>query len=910
MAFVGHGEFDGQNFFVLPFNAELEPVRPRTVVNLVQQIAELQLSHSKVDGFVALIDACYSGEAAAAAARLLLGGLKYDLRYEVLAASADRTAADGCFTRTVTSIVQDGLPGAASETLRLEQLGAIVRDSCSGQVPQHALWNPDPGLFLSWNVQLSDSAARLAKTPTMRTVEELTEWLQPTEQLRRLTALSRASRTVAVVGEAGSGKSALAAALARPEVTNGVVPADFAQASVFVSSTSEEGTLADEIAAQLQRSVAGFPAAAGAVEEQTPEATLLTLGAFERRISRPLMMLPEKQVRIVVDGLDQLEGQLGVGVIDGLNSIATEPLLTHVRLVVTARPMTPLPEGSVELAVHAPTFVELQRYLLRRGILVEPSAQIAGRTDGNWLVVKLLADLAGREDVDMSSLPTGRLAIYDSVLADACQNGGSVWERELRPVLGPLAAAGVGPVLPLALLCEASRRLNGPERPAGVRNALVRLRSLVARGQPGTEHEQLGLFHGTFTDYLVEQVGNDYAVDLPRAHQALAQAIAVLAPMSEHTSTDPLHRYAAQAEPEHAWAIGDYARALASLTARASPIPRQNLSRWQTLYERAQAQLGPKDPWTLTIRGGIAGWTGECGDFQGALSLFEELLPDRERVLGSDHPDTLGTRGNLGAWTGECGDSQGALSLFEELLPDQERVLGPDHHDTLIARSNIATWTGECGDAVRALSLFEELLPDQERVLGPDHPDTLITRNNIAGWTGHDRDAARALSLFEELLPDRERVLGPDHPSTLITRSNIAGFTGQCGDSARALSLFEELLPDRERVLGPDHPDTLVTRSNIAAWTGECGDSQRALSLFEELLPDQQRVLGPDHPDTLITRNNIAAFTGQCGDSQRALSLFEELLPVLRRVLGPGHPKTLMVVATMRSLRDDDRRAD
>lgn len=33
----------------------------------------------------------------------------------------------------------------------------------------------------------------------------------------------------------------------------------------------------------------------------------------------------------------------------------------------------------------------------------------------------------------------------------------------------------------------------------------------------------------------------------------------------------------------------------------------------------------------------------------------------------------------MAAWTGELGDRAGALTLFQELLPDQIRVLGPDH---------------------------------------------------------------------------------------------------------------------------------------------------------------------------------------------------------------------------------------
>ena len=61
--------------------------------------------------------------------------------------------------------------------------------------------------------------------------------------------------------------------------------------------------------------------------------------------------------------------------------------------------------------------------------------------------------------------------------------------------------------------------------------------------------------------------------------------------------------------------------------------------------------LGPAHPGTLTTRGNIASWTGECGDAAGALRLFQALLPDRIRVIGPDHPDTLNTRDNIAYWT-------------------------------------------------------------------------------------------------------------------------------------------------------------------------------------------------------------------------------------------------------------------
>ena len=84
------------------------------------------------------------------------------------------------------------------------------------------------------------------------------------------------------------------------------------------------------------------------------------------------------------------------------------------------------------------------------------------------------------------------------------------------------------------------------------------------------------------------------------------------------------------------------------------------------------------------------------------LRLFQELLPDRERVLGADHPDTLTTRNNIAGLTGQSGEAGEALRLFRELLPDQERVLGarPSQHPH--NPHNIAHWTGQTGEAGEA----------------------------------------------------------------------------------------------------------------------------------------------------------------------------------------------------------------
>ncbi len=895
LALIGHGTYAGRDFYLLPHDG-VEPPDSDTGVQLVQLVKEQHRLHP-VDGLVVLIDTCFSGVGALAAATYWVSELEGALRFEVLTAAADRPAYDGCFTRRLVACLREGLAGIPGEYLRSEHVQRVIEGLCPHQKPQHPTYNADEGLYLAKNVVHARRSVgpSWAGTAAAETIQRLTAWLQPTPVLHEVVARSQEGRYVAVVGLAGSGKSALAAALARPEVTEGTVSSEFVQAVAFLSG----GTLTPEVAStlsdQLARSLPEFAATRDRFQQALTDDEKRQLDSLQRDVLGPLRWLGGGEaIRVVIDGLDQLATASSAAVHAALDALVTDPGLSRVRLVVTSRPDTPRSAGATEVPLDVAADADIRSYLARRQVPEPLHGAIAVRAGGNWLIAQLLADQAlNSPGIAPESLPSDLAGLYAQDLRGAGARATESWRSEFRPVLGALAAAGVGPILPLKLLCAASVRLGGPDRPPWVRDRLVDLRGLVVRARPGTDDEHVGLFHQTFADYLLDPASDPFGIDPQELHRALAEAIAELAPAGAHHPDDPLHRYAAAREAEHLWALGEYGRVVESLAHRQSVVPAENLKRWQSWKARIESKLGPDHPDTLTTRYNIAHWTGEVGDAREALRLFTELLPDRERVLGRDHPGTLRTRHNIARWTGEVGDAREALRLSTELLPDQERVLGLDHPDTLRTRHSIAAWTGRVGDAREALRLFSVLLPDPERALGRDHPDTLTTRHNIAHWTGRVGDARGALRLSTELLPDLERVLGCDHPDTLSTRHNIAGWTGEVGDAREALRLNRALLPDLERVLGRDHPTTLTTRNNIAGWTGEVGDARGASRLFAELLPDRERVLGRDHPDTLTTRHNIASWTGRMGDAREAMRLFTELLADRERVLGRDHPDTL-----------------
>jgi energy-coupling factor transporter ATP-binding protein EcfA2 len=828
-------------------------------------------------GLVLVVDACRASWAKTGIAAW--SGVRGGLMSAVLAASGDHPAWDACLTRTVVDVLRDGLARDAhhrrtlvTELLALD-IEPLANESCQHQTARldgHEAHNPI--LKIGRNRASEQFAAELGvDAPTAGLMLRLSHYY--TEHAVAAVADEiEANRVVSIVGPAGSGKSTLAAALRRaPEESD--LPIGLFHAAAFVSSSPGVVDLARSLIMQL-RAEPGFREAAIRFERDN-QYRWDALDVWQRELIGPLGVL-RRQIRILVDGLDHLDG---TGHAQPVHRALRQLLedAPRARLVVTSRRDPGLPDSTV---VPMPTLDDdtARRFLHARD--VDPAAhdRIIGLAAGRWLVLALAADSADTDAVDTLE------GLYGQLIAQARVRRGPLADD----MLAVLAAAGAGPVLPVDVLYAAL-----PEPGRTSRAELLEvlgdeaLYRVIDRSNAGTPEDRVGLFHQTLTDYL-------HRDDLAETHLAIAQALDDLASDHDPTKyrTQPVAAYAFDGQARHWWYAGRPERVVASL-ARQDVIPRVNLARWQQWAPQLQEQLGADHPDTLTARFNVAYWTGRTGDAHAALALFEQLLPDRERVLGADHPDTLGSRGTVADWTGQTGDWHGALDLFEQLLPDQERVLGADHPDALITRGNIARWTGATGDAQGALDLFEQLLPDQERVLGADHPDALITRGNVALWTGETGNRKGARALFEALLPDRERVFGADHPDTLATRADIAYWTGWAGDAQGARALFEQLLPDRERVLGADHPDTVDMRGHIAFWTGEAGDAQGARALFEALLPARKRVLGAYHPGTLNTRGNIARWTGETGDSRGALALFEALLPDFERVLGADHPDTL-----------------
>ena len=487
------------------------------------------------------------------------------------------------------------LPDANStpfENVRCEHLSTIAKKKCTQQIPQHLCQNPDPGLFISKNI-----APRKTKFPWMNTrassqIERLSDHFQPTPVVARLVKSLDCHRLVNLLGGAGCGKSSLAASLSYPKITGGIAPEEFIHAIVFISEATSAVGLSNQLADQLIVSVPGFGGAQREFVATTPKSALDSLTALQRDIIGPLKAITSV-TRIILDGIDQLPLDARAVVISAIMELTTAEELSCVHLLVAGRQAEWFAFSHAHIIeAESADRQEIIAYLSSRKIDPNLHTKIIKVARGNWLVVRLLAEVSkdGGSIGTAKSLPKGQVGLYDEALNKLLSSGNS--PRDLKSVLGALAAAGAGPTLPIELLCAASENLGGTARISRVRDILTDLQQFVVRRSPGTNAEEIGLFHQSLIDYVFDDNNAQFGSNAAKANEAIIAAIESRAPMAKHDDRSLLHRYATHAEPGHFWAMGNFSGAVDSLVARNSPVPADNLARLGSWYPRIVEQLG------------------------------------------------------------------------------------------------------------------------------------------------------------------------------------------------------------------------------------------------------------------------------------------------------------------------------
>jgi tetratricopeptide (TPR) repeat protein len=244
--------------------------------------------------------------------------------------------------------------------------------------------------------------------------------------------------------------------------------------------------------------------------------------------------------------------------------------------------------------------------------------------------------------------------------------------------------------------------------------------------------------------------------------------------------------------------------------------------------------------------------------YEQAEPLFQRALAIRERVQGADDPLTASSLNDLATLYQDQGKYEEAEPLFQRALAIRERMQGADHPDTASSLNNLALLYRRLGKYEQAEPLYQRALATNEKVNGPDHPDVAANLNNLALLYDDQGKYEQAEPLYQRALAIYERVLGPEHPYTAKCLDNVANLYSSQEKYKEAEPLFQRALAIRERVLGPEHPDTAQSLNNLGLLYDNQGKYEQAEPLYQRALTICERMLGPNHPNTVRVRENYA----------------------------------------------------
>ena len=290
------------------------------------------------------------------------------------------------------------------------------------------------------------------------------------------------------------------------------------------------------------------------------------------------------------------------------------------------------------------------------------------------------------------------------------------------------------------------------------------------------------------------------------------------------------------------------------------------------------------------------------GQYDRALSLYEEALEISKAELGDRHPDTAASLNNLAELYRSMGHYDQALPLFEFALKIMKSELGDRHPNTGASLNSLAILYKSMGQYDRALPLYELALEISQSESGDRHPNTAASLNNLAELYRAMGQYDRALPLYESALEIWKLELGEQHPNTARGFNNLALLYESMGQYDRALPLYKSALEIRKSELGDRHPDTAASLNNLAYLYKLMENDSEAEVFYKDAMSICEG-LGTDYSITFIALQNLVDLYLSNSEYSRAGALLTKWLEICYEKLPIDHVETQKIQSRLADLK-------
>lgn len=238
---------------------------------------------------------------------------------------------------------------------------------------------------------------------------------------------------------------------------------------------------------------------------------------------------------------------------------------------------------------------------------------------------------------------------------------------------------------------------------------------------------------------------------------------------------------------------------------------------------RVRREKGDEHPDCGDLLNDIGVTVREQGRLEEAEELFLQALALGEKTLGTGHNDYAVRLNNLATVYKFQEKYAKAEELYRRALEITASTTGKQSPEYAIRLNNLATVIENQGDLKEAESLYRQALEVDERTVGRRHPQYAVRLNNLAGTIRDQGRHQEAEELYRRALEVDAELLGQDHPDYAIDLVNLGHTVRKQGKKDEARELYRQAVEIFAERLGEDHPYTKTTRKHLEDVTEEMG---------------------------------------------------------------------------------------
>lgn len=277
------------------------------------------------------------------------------------------------------------------------------------------------------------------------------------------------------------------------------------------------------------------------------------------------------------------------------------------------------------------------------------------------------------------------------------------------------------------------------------------------------------------------------------------------------------------------------------------------------------------------------------GDYDQALSLYDQAKDIIKNWLGSEHPNYALSLEYLGLLHLKMGNYSAALPFFLQCKNLKANLYGDKSYDYAFALNNLALFHTTLGNYEKALPLYLQANEIMEKEKIKEPASYALSLGNLGTLYQYMGKYDQALPFIKQASEIRKTTLGKEHSRYATSLNSLASLYDDMGEYSKALPLYLQVKAIDEKALGQDHPNYGIALNNLALVYESLGNYSLALPLLLQSKDIKEKSLGRNHPYYATALHNLAQLYERMGYYNRALPLYLESKDIREKALGKDH---------------------